>query len=141
MSDKVRVYEIADEAGASSNEVISKAKDLGIELKSPQSAVSFEQAEEIANYIMTGKSSKVKAKPAAKPKKMVAKEETKEETPTKQEPKENASETTKKETTQSEENKQEPKKEEKIEEKKKKKHLQKKRNSLLILNVMKKQIE
>lgn len=121
MSDKVRVYEIADEAGASSNEVISKAKDLGIELKSPQSAVSFEQAEEIANYIMTGKSSKVKAKPAAKPKKMVAKEETKEETPTKQEPKENASETTKKETTQSEENKQEPKKEEKIEEKKEEK--------------------
>lgn len=121
MSDKVRVYEIADEAGASSNEVISKAKDLGIELKSPQSAVSFEQAEEIANYIMTGKSSKVKAKPAAKPKKMVAKEETKEETPTKQEPKENASETTKKETTQSKENKQEPKKEEKIEEKKEEK--------------------
>ncbi len=121
MSDKVRVYEIADEAGASSNEVISKAKDLGIELKSPQSAVSFEQAEEIANYIMTGKSSKVKAKPSAKPKKMVAKEETKEETPTKQEPKENASETAKKETTQSEENKQEPKKEEKIEEKKEEK--------------------
>lgn len=121
MSDKVRVYEIADEAGASSNEVISKAKDLGIELKSPQSAVSFEQAEEIANYIMTGKSSKVKAKPAAKPKKMVAKEEKKEETPKKQEPKENASETTKKETTQSKENKQEPKKEEKIEEKKEEK--------------------
>ncbi|PPK59600.1 translation initiation factor IF-2 [Malaciobacter marinus] len=121
MSDKVRVYEIADEAGASSNEVISKAKDLGIELKSPQSAVSFEQAEEIANYIMTGKSSKVKAKPAAKPKKMVAKEETKEETTTKQEPKENASESTKKETTKLEENKQEPKKEEKIEEKKEEK--------------------
>jgi len=118
MSDKVRVYEIADEAGASSNEVISKAKDLGIELKSPQSAVSFEQAEEIANYIMTGKSSKVKAKPAAKPKKMVAKKETKEEITTKQEPKENASESTKKETTKLEENKQEPKKEEKIEEKK-----------------------
>lgn len=60
MSDNVRVYEIAEEAGASSNEVITKAKDLGIELKSPQSAVSFEDAEEIANYIMTGKSSKLK---------------------------------------------------------------------------------
>ncbi|AXH08716.1 translation initiation factor IF-2 [Malaciobacter halophilus] len=79
MSDKVRVYEIADEAGASSNEVISKANDLGIELKSPQSAVSLEQAEEIVNYIMTGASAKVKAKAPAKAKKPVAKKEKKEE--------------------------------------------------------------
>ena len=68
MSDNVRVYEIAEEAGASSTEVITKAKDLGIELKSPQSAVSFEDAEEIANYIMTGKSSKLEKK--AEPKKV-----------------------------------------------------------------------
>ncbi len=66
MSDNVRVYEIAEEAGASSNEVITKAKDLGIELKSPQSVVSFEDAEEIANYIMTGKSSKLLKKPVLK---------------------------------------------------------------------------
>ena len=32
MSDNVKVYEIAEEAGASSSEVITKAKDLGIEL-------------------------------------------------------------------------------------------------------------
>jgi len=74
MSDNVRVYEIAEEAGASSNDVVAKAKDLGIELKSPQSAVSFEDAEEIANYIMTGKSSKLKKKPG-KIKKVVAKKE------------------------------------------------------------------
>ena len=30
MSDTVRVYEIAEEAGASSQDVILKAKDLGI---------------------------------------------------------------------------------------------------------------
>ncbi len=65
MSDKVRVYEIAEEAGASSQDVISKAKDLNIELKSPQSAVSYEDAEEIANYIMTGKSKKLAKKPEA----------------------------------------------------------------------------
>lgn len=59
MSDKIRVYEVAEEAGASSQEVISKAKDLGIYLKSPQSAVSFEEAEEITNYIMTGKSTRI----------------------------------------------------------------------------------
>lgn len=60
MSDKVRVYEIAEEAGASSSEVIDKAKDLDIKLTSPQSAVSYEDAEEIANYIMTGKSKLLK---------------------------------------------------------------------------------
>ena len=59
MSDKVRVYEIAEESGASSSKVIAKAKDLGIELKTSQSAVSIEDAEEIANYIMTGKSRKL----------------------------------------------------------------------------------
>lgn len=83
MSDKVRVYEIAEEAGASSQEVINKAKDLGIELKSPQSAVSFEDAEEITNYIMTGKSSKIPSKTASKPKKnseKVVKEEIVEKT-------------------------------------------------------------
>ena len=78
MSDKVRVYEIAEEAGASSQDVITKAKDLGIELKSPQSAVSFEDAEEIANYIMTGKSSKISDKSPSKIKKTIKKEDTKE---------------------------------------------------------------
>lgn len=71
MSDKVRVYEIAEEAGASSQDVIAKAKDLGIELKSPQSAVSYEDAEEITKYIMTGNSSKLPSKPASKAKKVI----------------------------------------------------------------------
>ena len=56
MEDKVRVFEIAEEAGSTSAEVIKKAADLAIVLKSPQSSVSFEEAEEIAGYIMTGKS-------------------------------------------------------------------------------------
>lgn len=66
MSDKVRVYEIAEEAGANSTEVIAKAKDLGIDLKSPQSAVSFAEAEEITNYIMTGDSPRLKKQTPAK---------------------------------------------------------------------------
>ncbi len=77
MSDKVRVYEIADEAGSSSNEVISKAKDLGYDLKSPQSAVSYEAAEEIANYIMTGSSPKLKVKTTTKAKKAAPQKEKK----------------------------------------------------------------
>jgi hypothetical protein len=52
--EKVRVYEIAEEAGVSSSDVIEKAKILGIELKSPQSAASYEEAEEITKYILTG---------------------------------------------------------------------------------------
>jgi translation initiation factor IF-2 len=60
MDDKVKVNEIAEESGATSAEVITKAMDLGIKLKSVQSAVSFEDAEEIARYIMTGKSKLLK---------------------------------------------------------------------------------
>ena len=71
MSDKVRVYEIAEEAGASSADVIAKAKDLNIDLKSPQSAVSYEDAEEITKYIMTGSSSRLPSKPASKAKKVI----------------------------------------------------------------------
>jgi translation initiation factor IF-2 len=69
MEDKVRVFEIAEEAGSTSAEVIKKASDLSIELKSPQSSVSFEQAESIVEYIMTGKSKLLsKKKSTAKPK-------------------------------------------------------------------------
>ena len=79
MSDNVRVYEIAEEAGATSAEVIAKAKDLKIELKSPQTTVSFEDAEEIANYIMTGKSPRLpKEEPKKKP---IVKKAVKEEEP------------------------------------------------------------
>ena len=81
MDDKVRVYEVAEEAGASSTEVISKAAELGIDLKSPQSTLTFDQAEEIVNFMVSGKSNKVKAQPAkkeaAKPKTETKKEEPK----------------------------------------------------------------
>jgi translation initiation factor IF-2 len=78
MSDKVRVYEIAEEAGASSADVIAKAKDLNIDLKSPQSAVSYEDAEEITKYIMTGKSSRLPSKTSAPKAKKVVEKKTQE---------------------------------------------------------------
>jgi len=62
MEEKVRVFEIAEEAGSTSAEVIKKAANLGIALKSPQSVTSFEEAEEIAGYLMTGKSKLLKPK-------------------------------------------------------------------------------
>ena len=60
MSEKIRAYEIADEVSATSAEVIEKAKDLGITIKTASSGVTLEQAEEIANYMMTGKSKLLK---------------------------------------------------------------------------------
>ncbi|MCI0500888.1 MAG: translation initiation factor IF-2 [Epsilonproteobacteria bacterium] len=59
MEDKVSIKEIAEEAGATHAEVIAKAADLSIILKSPQSKLTYEQAEEIVNYIVTGKSDKL----------------------------------------------------------------------------------
>ena len=73
MPDKIKVVEIANETGASTADVIKKAKELGMDLKTPHSAVSVEEAEEIANYIMTGKSDKiVQAKKKQQPKQEVA---------------------------------------------------------------------
>ena len=81
MEDKVRVFEIAEEAGATSTEVIKKASDLSIILKSPQSTVSFEQAELITEYIMTGESNLLsKVKETTKKKKEVIKTTAEEKT-------------------------------------------------------------
>jgi translation initiation factor IF-2 len=81
MEDKVRVSEIAEEAGATSTEVINKAKDLGISLKAASSSVSYEDAEEIANYIMTGDSKLLKKKIPAKKAKIQEEEPKIEERP------------------------------------------------------------
>jgi translation initiation factor IF-2 len=68
MEDKVRVFEIAEEAGSTSAEVIKKAADLGIILKTAQTGVPIEEAEEITNYIVTGKSKLLNNKKKAKSK-------------------------------------------------------------------------
>ncbi len=54
MIDKVRVHEVATEMGIASKDVINKATEMGIDVKSAQSTISMKQAEEIANYIMNG---------------------------------------------------------------------------------------
>ncbi|MFW3341764.1 translation initiation factor IF-2 N-terminal domain-containing protein [Aliarcobacter butzleri] len=59
MLKKVSVYEISEELGVSSHDVIRKAKELGIILKTPQSLVSSDDADKIINYIKTVKSSKL----------------------------------------------------------------------------------
>lgn len=118
MSDKVRVYEIAEEAGATSTDVMSKAKDLGLDLKSPQSVVTIEEAEEIANYILTGKSKLLK-KTVAKKKPTIKKKEIE-----KPEVKEESSQQTEEKVVQKVEEEPKPKAEEKSEPKKEKKAVQ-----------------
>lgn len=50
---KVRIYEIANEAGYSSKEIIEKANELGLDIKSASNAVDPEVAAAIYEYIQT----------------------------------------------------------------------------------------
>ena len=80
MVEKVRVHEIAKELGIASKDVLEKAKNFGLEVKSAQSVVTMEQAEGLANYIISGDD----VKETPKPKKVTtkkAKSDTPEETP------------------------------------------------------------
>jgi len=70
MTEKVKVHEIATELGIASKDVISKAAQMGIEVKSAQSSVTMEQAEGLANFIINGEA------PAATEAPVVAKEKT-----------------------------------------------------------------
>ena len=50
MQNKIKIYEIAQELNILDDEVIEKAKELNIVLKSSQSVVTFEEAEKIKKY-------------------------------------------------------------------------------------------
>ena len=52
---KIRIYEIANEAGYSSKEILEKVKELGLDIKSASSAVEEEIAGAIYEYIQSGK--------------------------------------------------------------------------------------
>jgi len=88
MIEKVRVHEIAKELGIASKDVLDKAKKMGLEVKSAQSVVTMEQAENIANYIMNGDDTTETVKPktvlnTSKKVNIDTPEEIKEETPKK----------------------------------------------------------
>ncbi len=51
---KVRIHEIAKEIGLKSKEVLQKAQEINLDVKSPQSAVSEETANVLMNYIING---------------------------------------------------------------------------------------
>lgn len=70
--DKIRISQIAKEIGKTSKEILQKAQELGFEVKTASSAVTTEQAEELYNYVLSGKSVEIKT----------SKEETKKSTKT-----------------------------------------------------------
>ncbi len=69
MTEKVRVHEIAKELGIASKDVVKKASDMGIDVKSANSSVTMQEAEGLMNYIMSGElaqTSKPETKTSAK---------------------------------------------------------------------------
>ena len=117
----VRISEIANELGYPSKEIVEKAQELGLKVKTHSNAVSLEEAEAIYEYVQTGvipdkfKKKKSEPKPKKESKKEVEKESVKKEEKQKSEPKKA---TTK---TESKSVKAEPKKEAQILEEKQKK--------------------
>lgn len=62
--DRVKIQEIADEAGASNAVLIEKAKELGYDVKARNSTLTIEEAGLLVNYVING----VKPKEMNKPK-------------------------------------------------------------------------
>jgi len=54
MSNKVKIQEVAAEAGMSNSEMLEKAKELGMNVKAPNSAITPEEAGILMDYVMTG---------------------------------------------------------------------------------------
>ncbi len=79
--DKVKIQEVAEEAGLSNSELLEKAKDLGFDVKAANSTISLENAGILVDYAISGTLPKGFKKPGAKKKVTVVKK-AKEETAT-----------------------------------------------------------
>ena len=64
--DKVRITEIAKELGMKSKDVIEKAVDLGLDVKSASSSIATDDAEKLMNYVLTGENAQ-HSKPSQTP--------------------------------------------------------------------------
>ena len=80
--DKVRIHEIASELGLKSKDVLEKAKEMGLKVKAISSSVTYEEAEKLTEYIMSGEAPATQkpeeAKPKEEPKKQKVEEKPKE---------------------------------------------------------------
>ncbi|WP_373029031.1 translation initiation factor IF-2 [Sulfurovum sp.] len=71
--DKVKIQEIADEAGLSNADLLDKAKELGFDVKAANSTISMEDAGILVDYAISGTLPKEFTKPGSKPKITVVK--------------------------------------------------------------------
>jgi len=111
---KVRIHEIADELGIKSKEVVEKARELGLDVKTASSGVSPEDAQNIVNYVMTGTlPASAAPKKSPEPKREVKRVKVSEEKSEKRK----AEESSKEQATPSKENRREEKRPEKVREK------------------------
>jgi translation initiation factor IF-2 len=65
---KIKIQEIAEEAGMSNNELLTKAKELGFDVKVAGSSITLDQAGVLMEYAMTGNLPAGFKKPETKPK-------------------------------------------------------------------------
>jgi len=84
--DKVRIQEIADEAGLSNGELLGKAKELGYNVKAANSSISMEEAGILVDYAISGTLPKGFKKPAPKSKITIVKKKPEEEADTSEPP-------------------------------------------------------
>lgn len=71
--DKVKIQEIAEEAGLSNGDLLDKAKELGFDVKAANSTISMENAGILVDYAISGTLPKGFIKPGDKPKITVVK--------------------------------------------------------------------
>ncbi len=71
--DKVKIQEIADEAGLSNGELLDKAKELGFDVKAANSTISMQDAGVLVDYAISGTLPKGFTKPGSKSKITVVK--------------------------------------------------------------------
>ena len=84
--DKVRIREIASELGLKSKDVLEKAKEMGLDVKAISSSVTYEEAEKLTEYIISGEASLAQGvKEESLPKEEEQKEEPKKSEPKKEE--------------------------------------------------------
>ena len=71
--DKVKIQEIADEAGLSNGDLLEKAKELGFDVKAANSTISLDDAGVLVDYAISGTLPKGFKTPNAKKKITVVK--------------------------------------------------------------------
>ena len=74
--DKVKIQEIADEAGLSNGDLLEKAKELGFDVKAANSTINMEDAGILVDYAISGTLPKGFKKPGSKAKIKVVKKKT-----------------------------------------------------------------